>query len=114
MEGKGRNTHALARVNVCAEFEGFWESYPRKTGKGAARAAWQKAVAKSPHAEILAGLHRNRAALAALEERYVPHPATWLNQERWKDEPSSHVLTAREAGINPAILRFAEGERASP
>jgi hypothetical protein len=67
-------------------FEKFWESYPRKTGKGAARNAWAKA--KLPEIDlILSALHKAKKSPDWLKERgaYIPHPATWLNQCRWED-----------------------------
>jgi hypothetical protein len=77
----------------------FWEWYPRKVGKGAARRAWVRALGKAGSADVLIdGAKREQAALVARrrnprpEDRgrdlleFVPHPATWLNQERWSDE----------------------------
>jgi hypothetical protein len=66
-------------------FEEFWKVYPRKVAKGAARKAWDKINLKEADA-IIAGATRfandpNR------DETYTPHPATWLNSERWTDEP---------------------------
>lgn len=64
-------------------FEEFWQEYPRKTGKEAARRAWEKASARVGADTILAGL---RAALWPSDSQFIPHPATWLNQGRWDDE----------------------------
>ena len=64
-------------------FEEFWQEYPRKTGKEAARRAWEKASARVGADAILAGL---RAALWPSDSQFIPHPATWLNQGRWDDE----------------------------
>jgi hypothetical protein len=27
------------------------------------------------------------------DPQFIPHPATWLNQKRWEDEPASNVTT---------------------
>jgi hypothetical protein len=35
---------------------------------------------------ILAGLERAKLGWRDTEPEFVPHPATWLNQERWLDE----------------------------
>lgn len=70
-------------------FDEFWALYPRKVGKGYARKAWPRAVraAGSPD-EIIVGL---RVLLHTLDMReggrFCPHPATWLNAERWADLP---------------------------
>lgn len=76
-------------------FARFWEAYPRKVGKGQAVKAWKAAVRKVGEDAILAGLQAHRVSLAAREPRFVPHPATWLNGERWADEPEPVALDTR-------------------
>lgn len=68
------------------DFEAFWAMYPRKVGKGKARQAFTRAVKSTPASVILDGLRRQLPALQAAETRYVPHPTSWLNAERWTDE----------------------------
>ena len=77
----------LSRYNARDGFDDFWSAYPRKTVKSAARKAYAKAVKKARHDEIMFGLSRHLPALQAKEQQFIPHPATWLNQERWSDEP---------------------------
>lgn len=79
------------------EFERFWSAYPRKVGKGAARKAWASATRKQPGQEIISAV--SRAAFDA-RERFVPHPATWLNQERWLDEARDYDPVLRAAGLS--------------
>jgi hypothetical protein len=74
------------------DFLEFWQRYPRPAGKGAARKAWAAALAKAAPGQILAALDR---AAWNPDPRYIPHPATWLNQERWTDAaPRDPVLSA--------------------
>ena len=68
-------------------FEQFWRVCPRKAGKGAARTAWVRACRKADPPTILAGLERAKLGWRDVEPQFIPHPATWLNQERWLDEP---------------------------
>lgn len=68
-------------------FETFWTAYPRKVGKGAARKSWAKAAKTHPAADIIAAATRFAAFRAGQNPKYTPHPATWLNAERWADEP---------------------------
>lgn len=68
-------------------FEQFWKVCPRKAGKGAARTAWVRACRKADPPTILAGLERAKLGWRDVEPQFIPHPATWLNQERWLDEP---------------------------
>jgi len=65
--------------------EEFWPLYPRKVARKAAKLAFEKATRTSTCEEICAGLRAHLPDMAAKELRFVPHPATWLNQERWKD-----------------------------
>jgi len=70
-----------------AWFAEFWELYPRKVAKSPAEKAARKAVKKHGAEVVLAGLRRQLPALRAKDPQYIPHPSTWLNEERWNDEP---------------------------
>lgn len=71
-----------------SDFEAFWRSYPRRIGKGAARRAYHKALTLSTHDQIMEGVKTLKKAIKmeGREMQFVPHPSTWLNQERWEDE----------------------------
>jgi hypothetical protein len=70
-----------------SRFGVFWESYPRKVGKPAARKAWNAIVGIENHSgEVLAGL--SRWIPTWTDPQFIPHPATFLNQRRWEDEPT--------------------------
>lgn len=69
--------------------ERVWQAYPRKIGKYAAFRKLE-AIRKSgsvTFAKLMAGLERYAAATRNTEIRYIAHPATWLGQGRWEDEP---------------------------
>lgn len=74
-------------TNQTEQFERFWNAYPRRIGKGAARKAFEKALKLATGDEIMTGLRRQASYFASQEQRFIPHPTTWLNQERWADEP---------------------------
>jgi len=78
------------------EFELFWDLYPRKIGKGAARKAWIKALTKTDPATVLSAV---KSQPWPADVQFLPHPATWLNQERWTDEPLDNSLEARMARV---------------
>lgn len=69
-------------------FEEFWGAYPRKVGKPTARKAWEK-LNMTPDLldKMLKAIQSWKRSEQWQEERYIPHPTTWLNQERWNDEP---------------------------
>lgn len=76
------------RSSPAGSFEDFWNSYPRQVSRKAAEDVWgnpDEATVK----EIMEGLARHKKAWEGIEARYIPYPATWLSQERWKDEISS-------------------------
>jgi hypothetical protein len=66
-------------------FAEFWEMYPRKVGRAAAEKAFAKAAGKARTDDIIFGLSQQRAIMAEKETQFIPHAATWLNQERWND-----------------------------
>lgn len=70
-----------------SSFDTFWKIYPRKIGKGNARTAFEKALKKAPLERILARAEAFARRCQYKDPQFIPHPATWLNQERWDDEP---------------------------
>lgn len=67
----------------------FWEIYPKKAGKKAALASWKRL---RPDASLFAQIIETVSKAKKSEQwqreggRYVPNPATWINQGRWDDE----------------------------
>jgi uncharacterized protein YdaU (DUF1376 family) len=94
------------------DFADFWAAYPRKAGKGAAEKAFAAAIAKGATvAEIAAGL--NRQAWPA-DPQFIPHPATWLNQRRWQDDPAAAAPPRQQserAGKMDWLIRDIQRER---
>ena len=86
------------------DFARFWAAYPRKVGKGAARKAWAK---MRPPIDLVL---RTVRAFSDTEQwrrengRFTPHPATWLNQERWNDTPPAVDPLAEYVGEQNARL----------
>lgn len=86
-----------------ADFDRWYAAYPKKEDRGHAVAAYAKAIkAGATPAEILAGLQRNVSALREKERKYIPLPATWLNGQRWTDEPAP-VEREREAQLRGGL-----------
>lgn len=70
-------------------FLAFWALYPKRVGKGAALKAWKQIRPSSGAAAfILAAVAAQKSWPAWTKDggRYIPNPATWLNQTRWEDE----------------------------
>ena len=63
-------------------FEQFWRAYPRKVAKLAAQREWER---RQPDLDtVLQALAQQRQRWT--DQRYIPHPRTWLHQGRWLDE----------------------------
>ena len=74
-------------------FSLFWNAYPRKTAKGEALKAWKKIKNMNQDLldEIIAGIEKYKKSSVWSSLQFIPHPATFLNQERWKDEIDQSV-----------------------
>jgi len=68
-------------------FDTFWEMYPRKTGRKSALSRWKR-MSKAECCAALAALPSHVASKQWVKDggEFIPHPATWLNQNRWEDE----------------------------
>jgi hypothetical protein len=93
-------TSGLQKID--SEFEQFYEAYPRKIAKGAANKAYRAARKKASAALLLAGLTRQ---VFDGPEQFIPYPASWLNAERWRDEPPAADPLHR-AATAPATNRM--------
>lgn len=88
-----RDTRSPVRKPVDDDdFIQFWTVYPRKEAKGQARLAWARASRKATPSDIIAGAARYRDD-PNREDEFTAHAATWLNGERWLDDP----LPARDS-----------------
>jgi hypothetical protein len=98
------------------DFPEFWAAYPRKIGKGQARKAYAKAVKMVPHDEIMFGLSQQRPGMESKEAQFVPHASTWLNGERWDDEPEEPTNDPRNSRTDALLrtLAIAGRERQTP
>jgi len=72
---------------IDAEFIEFWSVYPKKVGKDIALKSWLKL--KPNINEVLKALAWQTESDQWQEKdgKFIPNPATYLNQGRWKDEP---------------------------
>lgn len=78
------------KFNQTEAFEQFYQAYPRKKSKDAARKRWDKLkVTPTLFAEIMQGLERAKKQKEWQDIQFIPYPATWLNSGGWKDEPDT-------------------------
>ena len=89
-EGMGRESKKTpsSPATPSMEFDTFWAAYPRKKGKIAGRKAFDKAIKLTTLEQLLIGIELLKIETAGKEPEFIPHPATWLNDGRWDDEPA--------------------------
>ncbi len=70
------------------EFVSFWTAYPRKVGKDKAWEAWRRKKRRPPISELLEIIGRQKCSdeWTDMGGKFIPNPATWLNQGRWQDQ----------------------------
>lgn len=90
LRARGWTCDLVASVEVVAapiDFDAFWDAYPRKVGKKAARKSWTKMSNAERRAAVEAiGQHVEAWWREGRSSATVPYPATWLNGEHWDDE----------------------------
>lgn len=95
-----------------AGFVEFWKLYPKRVGKDAALRKWRERNCERIADGVIASLKGQMEYLLRDGGQYIPNPATWLHQGRWKDEvPDARqgMLTPKTAGNAEAVRAFVEG-----
>lgn len=100
---KDKETEGVQGEPQQAPFDAWWQIVHHKTGRGAAEPAYAKAVAKlraagrdDPHGYLLDRmLAFARSPNAKPPDRTPIHPATWLNQARYDDDPETWNRTTK-------------------
>lgn len=86
---------------INTRFEQFWDAYPNKKTKKKAHDIWIKiSPPEKLFKEIMSGLERAKGSKQWQKDegQFIPHPTTWLNQERWNDEDVPSPLKAKPKG----------------
>ena len=80
-----KETHS--KDSVSSNFKEFYTAYPRKVARASAEKVFRKCEA-SLLPEMLKAIekHKNTEQWQKDNGKFIPYPATWLNQRRWEDE----------------------------
>jgi len=80
------------------DFLEFWELYPKKVGKAAAARSWKVHCKNGELSRIRETLAWQIVSDKWTEEggKFIPNPETYLNQERWLDEPNKPVIAPQK------------------
>ncbi len=120
-------THLSSSLDGAGDaFERFRRAYPRRSGpwKPAREKFIRLIKAGEPADEIVRGAEEFARLKANDDPQFIPMPATWLNQERWKDpldKPTTGPTNVRQfakpddgkAKFRDALARF-RGEASGP
>lgn len=77
------------QLNPLSGFGEFYAAYPKKVGRPNAEVVWKRKKLDAYADAIVADIEASKAIggrWSAIEPKFIPHPATYLNGERWKDE----------------------------
>ena len=87
---KNKNKNIEKEKEINNAFDRFWNAYPRKEAKQTAKKAFEKLNPdEALLMTMLEAIQRFKETSQWKEEngRFIPHPATWINQRRWEDDP---------------------------
>ncbi len=88
-------------LSIDSRFEAWWSLVPCEVSKGQARRAFRTALKRVPFETLERGIERYAEACRGKDPRFIAHPATWLDGERWDDEAPPSFTTAHEPEISP-------------
>lgn len=75
-------------MNLEFSFEDFWKEYPRKVGRKVAARLWEKIpMIERPRVIQVLRMWKQTSQWREGYGQFIPYASTFLNQERWKDEP---------------------------
>ncbi|MBL7989405.1 MAG: hypothetical protein JNJ94_15190 [Chlorobi bacterium] len=87
-----------------ARAEAVYQAYPRKVARKMGLQAIAKALRHESFEVLLAQTQRFAEAVESWppsQRKFIPHPATWFNQERWHDDPA--IWEERGVSVTPEI-----------
>lgn len=106
-----------AKDRIRERFAEFWATYPKKQGKGAAEKAFLKiSPTASLHETMIAAI---RAAVLSRQwreqnGRFIPNPATWLNQRRWEDTLPVETVNCPQVEAADRVIAMLESREEAP
>lgn len=100
---EGRRVVQEQTQTLDATFESFWNQYPRKVDKGAAKKAYTSVIRNKQvtPAELLTGAMRYAAERIGQDPKYTKHATTWLHAESWANEPAATPIADTIEDGNP-------------
>jgi len=94
-------------------FDAFWSVYPRRVGRKKALERWRKIKpSEMLFKKILAAVEAAKLTEQWQKNngQYIPHPTSWLTQERWDDENFAPEVADVKPKLTPVIMTDENGE----
>lgn len=98
---------AVVESKIDPQVESLYKTYPRKVGKVTAIKAIQKALRSHTYDFLIEATAAYAQAVAQWDETklgYVPHPATWFNQQRFNDDRVEWTRNQKKPHLDPIAL----------
>ena len=96
-----------------SQFEKFWTLYPKKAAKGAALSKWNTICNKPTKdrptwVQIKKAVFNQKKSDQWQDAKYIPHATTWLNQNRWLDDPEEMKSYSRGEDKPDTFIEYGE------
>jgi hypothetical protein len=90
-EEKSSKNNERTNAHFEAQFEEFWNAYPRKLDKAKAFRAFKSALTRAKFEDVLAGVlaYRNDPKR---NPDFTKYPASWLNADSWENAAGSNEV----------------------
>lgn len=85
-----------------ATFEAFWIEYPVHRGKKTAREIWKRKNLDERIDDLVEDIVRRVKSDDQWKRGFIPHPSTYLRQERWEDELKARAAAASKPAHTPS------------
>ena len=75
------------RIGYTADFISFWNEYPRSIGKHEALKAFLRVTKEYPSSDVISAAkeYSLQCGKDNTPKKFIKHPRTFLNEDRWKD-----------------------------
>ena len=99
-----------AHADLENSFDRFWKVYPVKKNKMRARMLWERKGLYRKADEVIADVEARLLQDTAWQNRqFIPHPSTYLLNERWNDEITYSTPKASGSGKSSSFDAYMNG-----
>jgi len=95
-----KQIYEMANKPKANKFEFFWKLYPKKVNRKPALQSWIRLNCDENYDAIAKGLKVWMQSPDWADLKFIPHPSTFLNQERWDSPPMQQIIETRKPWSN--------------